>query len=117
MERGRSTTKKTTGIFAKRLREARLNAGMSQKALGIAAGIDEFVASARLNQYERSTHAPDYKTAQRLAKVLGVPVSYLYSDSDTEADLLLACHGLKRTALTQLIKSAADLWDEKKAKR
>ncbi|EDH9073974.1 transcriptional regulator, partial [Salmonella enterica subsp. enterica serovar Agbeni] len=34
-------------IFCKRLKEARLAAGFSQKKLGIAAGIDEFVASTR----------------------------------------------------------------------
>lgn len=36
----------------KRLKEARLEAGLSQKRLGIAAGVDEFVVSARMNQYE-----------------------------------------------------------------
>lgn len=35
-------------IFCKRLKEARLAAGLSQKKLGIAAGIDEFVASTRI---------------------------------------------------------------------
>jgi len=33
----------------KRLKEARLAAGLSQKQLGIAAGIDEFSASPRCN--------------------------------------------------------------------
>ena len=36
-------------IFSRRLKEARLAAGFSQKNLGIAAGIDEFVASTRIN--------------------------------------------------------------------
>lgn len=40
-------------IFCKRLKEARTAAGLSQKKLGIAAGIDEFVASTRINRYEK----------------------------------------------------------------
>lgn len=41
---------------AKRLKEARLAARLSQKSLGIAAGMDEFSASARMNQYETGKH-------------------------------------------------------------
>ena len=46
-------------IFCKRLKEARLAAGLSQKKLGIAAGIDEFVASTRINRYEKGIHEVD----------------------------------------------------------
>jgi DNA-binding XRE family transcriptional regulator len=46
-------------IVAKRLKEARLLAGISQKKLGIKAGIDEFTASARINQYEKGAHMPN----------------------------------------------------------
>ena len=65
-------------VFARRLRAAREAKGVSQKQLGILAGIDQFVASARINQYERGKHVPDLQTAQRLATELNVPVSYLY---------------------------------------
>lgn len=54
--------------FAKRLREAREAKGISQKQLGILAGIDQFVASARINQYERGKHVPDLLMAERLAQ-------------------------------------------------
>ena len=57
-------------VIARRLREAQTRAGLSQKQLGIKAGIDEFSASPRINQYERGKHTPDYSTVERLAKVL-----------------------------------------------
>lgn len=40
--------------------------GQSQKQLGILAGMDEFAASARMNQYEKGVHAPDFKTVRDL---------------------------------------------------
>ncbi len=46
-----------------RLKEARLRAGLSQQKLGILAGIDEATASARMNQYERGIHTPDFALA------------------------------------------------------
>jgi transcriptional regulator with XRE-family HTH domain len=65
-------------IVAERLKEARLHAGMSQKQLGIKAGIDPFTASARINQYERGKHMPDLQTLTRLAAVMHMPVPYFY---------------------------------------
>ena len=77
-------------MVGRRIREARLRAGLSQKQLGIKAGIDELVASPRVNQYERGKHAPDFSTAERLAKVLDVPVPYFYAKEDHLADWILA---------------------------
>lgn len=65
-------------IVAERLKEVRLNAGISQKQLGIKAGIDPFSASARINQYERGKHMPDLQTLARVAAVMQVPVPYFY---------------------------------------
>lgn len=75
-------------VLGKRFKEARERAGLSQKALGIAAGIDEFSANPRINQYERSKHAPDMAIAERLAKVLGVPAPYLYACEDDLAEVI-----------------------------
>ncbi len=80
-------------IFAERLKAARAKAGLSQKQLGIKAGIDEFAASARMNQYERGKHLPDLDTAKRLADALEVPMAYLYCPEDELAELLLAAYG------------------------
>jgi transcriptional regulator with XRE-family HTH domain len=74
--------------------KARLRAGLSQERLGVAAGIDEMSASARMNQYEKGKHAPDWLTSRRLAEALAVPVSYLYEADDDIAELLLAYFAL-----------------------
>ena len=84
-----SASKESNSPIGKRLRSARISIGLSQKKLGILAGIDEFSASPRINQYERDKHVPDYATAQRLAKALSIPVTYLYADDDELAELIL----------------------------
>jgi transcriptional regulator with XRE-family HTH domain len=81
--------------IAKRLREARLNAGLSQEKLGVLAGIDEMSASARMNQYEREKHVPDTSMIERIAMVLNLPATYFYAEHDIEADLLCRFHRLK----------------------
>ena len=90
-------------VFARRLRAAREARGVSQKQLGILAGIDQFVASARINQYERGKHVPDLQTAQRLATELNVPVSYLYEPDDDLAELIRLLRACSRDQLHQLI--------------
>ena len=85
-------------VWRKRLKEARVGCGLSQKQLGVQAGLDEFVASARINRYEVGVHAPDYPMAVRLAGVLGVPVAYLYCDNDELAQMMLAFHKAPRAA-------------------
>ncbi|MEQ3530598.1 helix-turn-helix transcriptional regulator [Pseudoalteromonas sp. XMcav11-Q] len=76
--------------FPKRLKEARKRKGLSQKQLGILAGMDEFSASARMNQYEKGVHAPDFKTVKALAKVLDVPTAFLFCEEDKLAEQILA---------------------------
>jgi len=97
-------TSKSRSPVATRLREARQRSDISQKQLGIKAGIDEFSASARINQYERDKHVPDYSTATRLAKALGVPVTYLFADDDQLAELILAFSACSRRKRAQLLK-------------
>jgi transcriptional regulator with XRE-family HTH domain len=72
-----------------RLRSARTKKGISQKQLGILAGIDQFSASPRINQYERGKHVPDFATSARLADALSIPVTYLYANDEKLADLIL----------------------------
>ncbi|MDR0251095.1 MAG: helix-turn-helix domain-containing protein [Burkholderiales bacterium] len=76
-------------IFCRRLKEARQAAGFSQKNLGIAAGIDEFAASARINRYEQAVHEADAMTIANLAKVLDVPLAYFYAEDDRLAQMIL----------------------------
>ncbi len=74
--------------LCKRLKEARLSANLSQKKLGMEAGMDQFSASARMNHYEMGRHTPDYSTLKRIASVLKLPVAYFYAESDELADLI-----------------------------
>lgn len=77
-------------VFCQRLKQARLAKGLSQKKLGIAAGIDEFVASTRINRYEKGIHEASIETAQQLADVLDVPLAYFFTADDMLAEMLLA---------------------------
>ncbi|MGM0413525.1 MAG: helix-turn-helix domain-containing protein [Pseudomonadota bacterium] len=72
-----------------RLRQARQRKGLSQRRLGLEAGLDEFSASPRINHYERGRHAPNYSTLNRLAGVLEVPVPFFFAEDDDLADWLL----------------------------
>jgi len=81
---------KSGSVVGNRLREARERLGISQKQLGIKAGLDPSVASPRINQYETGKHVPDIQTAQRLAEVLEVPAPYLYAEDDLLAAWILA---------------------------
>lgn len=75
-----------------RLKEARLEKGLSQQKLGVLAQIDEASASARMNQYERGIHVPDFELVCRLATVLDVPACYFYTTEDELARRVLAWH-------------------------
>ena len=93
--------------WGSRLKQARLAAGLSQKMLGIEAGIDEFVASTRINRYELGVHRPDLLTVRKLAKALDVPVAFFFADEDDELAELLLIYGeakvsLRREALKML---------------
>jgi transcriptional regulator with XRE-family HTH domain len=90
-------------VFSIRLKVARLRRGLTQMQLGVLAQIDEYSASARINQYERGKHLPDFNTAERLAEVLGVPAPYFYARDDTLADLILACGQLEKPAQRLLL--------------
>lgn len=82
-------TNKYRTIFCLRLKEARLRKGLSQKELGKLAGIDEFVASTRINRYENGIHEVDLETAGKLAEVLEIPLAYFYADDEVLATSIL----------------------------
>lgn len=92
-------------VVARRLREAREISGLSQKQLGIKAGIDEFSASPRINQYERGKHTPDFSTVERLAKVLKLPTPYFYCREDEMAGLILAWGRLSSVSRRKLAQT------------
>lgn len=93
-------------IFCQRLKEARLSKGLSQKSLGILAGIDEFVASTRINRYEKGVHQANIEIAQQLATALDVPLAYFYMVDDQLAELTLSWGKLSDLDKTQLLAQA-----------
>lgn len=99
-------------MFTKRLKEARLGLRISQRELGRRIGLSEDVVSSRVTRYERGTSEPDFATAGKLAKELGVPLAYLLADTDVLADIILAAASLPPAEQRKL---AAEL--KAKAKR
>jgi len=95
--------------ISKRLKKARLEAKLSQKQLGIAIGIDQFVASPRMNQYETGKHTPDYSVVDKIARVLKEPTPYFYAIDDDLAELIKIYGSLNKKDQQQLIKFAKKL--------
>ncbi len=93
----------TSSVFSRRLNEARIKAGLSQKRLGIEAGIDEFVASTRINRYEKGVHQADEATAILLAGVLRVPLAYFYAEEDDLAEMILGFCQLNRSEKNEVL--------------
>jgi transcriptional regulator with XRE-family HTH domain len=75
-------------VYSRRLREAREACGISQRNLGIKVGVDEFVASTRINRYEKGVHQPALQIQQRLAIALGMPLAYFYAEDEELARLI-----------------------------
>ncbi|MRI34286.1 XRE family transcriptional regulator [Endozoicomonas sp. OPT23] len=92
-----------------RLKTARKAKGISQKNLGILAGIDEFSASARMNHYEKGKHFPDFDTLERIAKILDVPVPYFYCKDDQLAELLVQYGRMPSEKKKKLLTFLAEL--------
>lgn len=75
-------------IFTKRFKEARKAKGFTQEQLGLAIGLDEFVASTRINRYERGIHQPDFQILMALATKLDVPPAYFFADDELAIQIL-----------------------------
>lgn len=76
-------------ITGRRIRALREELGWSQEKLGVAIGIDESSARARISRYELGVHEPPLPTVRLIADALNVPLSYLYCEDDRIALLLL----------------------------
>ncbi len=87
-----SPTSHVQGVVARRLRQAREAAGLSQRQLGIVAGLDISVASPRINQYEQEKHMPNVQMLERLGQILDRPLPWFYATDDALAELILDYH-------------------------
>ena len=90
-------------MISERLKVARLKAGLSQEKLGKLAGIDPTSASARMNQYERGKHSPDYRLMCRVADILRMPVSWFYTEDNELARIQEIFYSLTPEARTELL--------------
>ena len=65
--------------------------------------IDEFVASTRINRYEKGVHEASMEVAQQLADVLQIPLAYFYTADDVLADMMLAFMALSPEETTKVL--------------
>jgi transcriptional regulator with XRE-family HTH domain len=79
-------------IVGRRMRERREALGLAQEKVGVAIGLDESSARARISRYELGVHEPPFATVKLLANVLEVPPPYMYCEEEDIAELLLALH-------------------------
>lgn len=92
-------------VIGRRLKEARLRAGLSQEVLGLEAGLEPESASARMNRYETGARTPDLELMERIGFVLGVPAAYFYAADDQMAELLVAFSQLSPEARDKTLKA------------
>ncbi len=101
-------------IFSIRLKEARKQQGLSQKHLGVMAGIDEFVAGTRINRYEKGVHSPDIITGWNIARVLRLPLAYFFADDDKLARMITAFHTLSAKKQKEILQLSERMAEEHK---
>ena len=90
----RQRTGEQISIVARRMRERREALTLAQEKVGVAIGLDESSARARISRYELGVHEPPLDTTRLRACVLQVPLPYLYCEDEETAALLLALHAL-----------------------
>lgn len=83
-----NTSPPEKSLFGRRLREARLRAGLAQDKLGIMIGLDEGSSSARMSRYENGVHEPAFVWVEKMADALGMPAAYFYCDDDRLAEIM-----------------------------
>lgn len=79
---------------------------MSRKKLCIVAGVDEFSASARMNQYETGKHVPYLLSLKQISKILKIPLAYFYAEEGMLGDLLICFEKMNKYARNSLLKHA-----------
>ncbi|WP_151869895.1 helix-turn-helix domain-containing protein [Acinetobacter sp. TUM15509] len=95
--------------FCNRLKAIRKTQKISQEKLGLLIGLDEFVASTRINRYEKGIHTVDPNTAERIAKALDEPLSFFYAETEELAELNRIFYHLDTAQKQQLLAVAREL--------
>ncbi len=96
-------------IVGRRMRERREALGLAQEKVGVAIGLDESSARARISRYELGVHEPPFQTVKLLANVLEVPPPFMYCEEEDLAALLLALHKIPSKARKQTLGALMDL--------
>lgn len=99
----RAKPPQTPTVVGRRIRLLREALGWSQERLGVAIGIDESSARARISRYELGVHEPPLPTARLIADSMDVPLSYLYCEDDILAQLLLRLHRMEASRRNLLL--------------
>jgi len=99
-------------VFGHRLRQARKWMQLPQDKLGVAIGLDETTASARISRYETGVHEPPIATARLLAEALRVPLAFLYCTEDDLAVIMLAASRMSAAERRRLIRQQGWTWPE-----
>ena len=95
--------------FCSRLKMVRKSNKITQEKLGLLIGLDEFVASTRINRYEKAVHIADPNTAERIAQVLDEPLSFFYAETEELAELNRIFYHLDLVNKQQLLAFAREL--------
>lgn len=65
--------------------------------------MDESSASGRMNHYEKGRHIPDIDMLKKLARELGVPLSYFFCEDELSAELVCLFNNLDEQSKLSLI--------------
>lgn len=95
-------------LFGRRLRAARVTAGLTQADLGRVLGLDDQNTGApRVSRYETGRHEPDQETMAKIAEALGLPVAYFHAVDNVLAEVILLVSRMppaEREAILALIR-------------
>lgn len=98
--------------FCRRLKTTRKSKKMTLEKLGVSIGLDESCASTRISRYEKGIHMVEPNTAERLAQVLDVPLSYFYAPTEDLAELNQIFYQLNQEQQQILLQFAQELLKE-----
>ncbi len=80
-----------------------------KKKLGIKAGLDEAVASSRMNHYEQGVHEPDFTMILRLAKSIGISAALFFCEDNALAEQVWELtHANNRAAVSKGANGSKD---------
>ena len=82
---------------------------MPQDKFGVLIGLDEGCSSARISRYESGIHQPPLKTLELMAKVLNVPIAYLFCEDDQMAKAILKLSKLSKRRLNEEVSRLENL--------